>query len=78
MVKKCYPSNMERKTAPPPAQKREKTWMSMSISNDVFDRLDIVRERTEKEVGMRLSWTKFFAWILRDLETPKKLSGNGK
>lgn len=52
--------------------------MSMSISNDVFDRLDIVRERTEKEVGMRLSWTKFFAWILRDLETPKKLSGNGK
>ena len=44
----------------------------MSISNDVFNRLDVVRERTEKKVGMKLSWTKFFAWILRDPESVRE------
>ena len=44
----------------------------MSISNDVFHRLDVVRERTEKKVGMKLSWTKFFAWIMRDPESVRE------
>lgn len=48
--------------------KRGKTWQSMSISNEVFDKLDVVRDRVEKEIGMRLSWTKFFGWILRKIE----------
>jgi uncharacterized protein YllA (UPF0747 family) len=51
-------------------EKREKTWQSMSISNEVFDKLDTVRERTEREMGMKLSWTKFFSHLLRDLERP--------
>lgn len=67
---------MEKKTLPA-AVKREKTWKSMSISNSVFDRLEVVRERTRRETGMRLSWTKFFEWILRDLEK-KVAAGNGK
>ena len=63
---------MGKNGTPPPTSKREKTWQSMSISNDVFNRLDVVRERTEKKVGMKLSWTKFFAWILRDPESVRE------
>jgi hypothetical protein len=48
--------------------KRGKTWQSMSISNEVFDKLDIMRERTEGEMGMKLSWTKFFSHMLREFE----------
>ena len=49
-------------------EKRDKTWQSMSISNEVFDKLDVVRERTEKEMGMKLSWTRFFSHFLREME----------
>lgn len=52
-------------------QKRGKTWQSMSISNDVFDKLDVVREKTEKTLGMKLSWTKFFGWMLQELDRAK-------
>ncbi len=48
--------------------KRGRTWQSMSISNEVFDKLDVVRERTEKEMGMKLSWTSFFSHFLREME----------
>lgn len=48
--------------------KRDKTWQSMSISNEVFDKLDLVRERTEKDMGMKLSWTSFFSHFLREIE----------
>lgn len=40
----------------------------MSISNEVFDKLDVFRERVEKEIGMKLSWTSFFSHMLREIE----------
>lgn len=53
--------------------KRGKTWQSMSISNEVFDKLDVMREKAELEIGMKLSWTKFFSRMIREFErlTPK-------
>ncbi len=69
---------MGKNGTPSAAPKREKTWQSMSISNDVFERLDVVRERTEKKVGMKLSWTKFFAWILRDPESVREKVEGGR
>ena len=40
----------------------------MSISNEVFDKLDVMRARTEKEMGMKLSWTSFFSHMLLEME----------
>lgn len=43
-----------------------RSWHAVTIMNDVFDRMVEWRARWEKEVGMKLSWTKLFELVLAD------------
>lgn len=56
-------------------EKKEKTWTALTVMNDVKARLDRIREKRQKELGVELSWSKFLSLVMDDLE---KHAGNGK
>lgn len=47
--------------------KRE-AWKYMCIRTEVTLRLDRQRKRMSREIGFKLSWTKFFALVAEKLE----------
>ncbi len=52
-------------------QKKRGDWKYMCIRKDVAARLDKQRTKFAKEIGFKLSWTKFFSMMSDKIETLK-------
>lgn len=57
---------------PVEAEKRRGDWKYMCIRKDVAARLDKARKRMEREIGFKLSWTKFFSMVSDRIEGLKE------
>lgn len=47
--------------------KTERTWTALTVMNDVKVRLEKLKEEKEKKFKTKLSWSKFFSFLLTDL-----------
>lgn len=57
----------------PPKQKRTKVWYAqIGLSQQTFARLTKVKQETEAEVGISLSWNEFFILHLKKLKKGEK------
>jgi hypothetical protein len=56
-------------------EKKEKNWTALTVTNLVKLQLDKLKERREREVQMKMSWSKFFQFVASEME---KFASNGK
>jgi len=48
--------------------KKRDEWKYMCIRKDVAARLDRQRQKMSREIGFKLSWTKFFSMVSEKIE----------